>query len=218
MMSLAEDSDDWQGIHRELSYCTMSALSHSHADANIIHGLKVSAQPRCTTGASSANLPVPSPCPQMAIMNRNKMRLLAEADNMGRCPGGYSRLSARWAAVVDCGQLRTPLWILTVWTADLWSPTSVSVLIPRCFYKLMSVKTRVLLIARKYIESFLIFNCHITWKCIINRWGPGERISRTATDAAARHEQLSAAGMSRAVLHTASDSTPVYYILPSMIY
>ena len=32
----------------------------------------------------------------MAIMNRNKMRLgAAEADNMGRCPGGYSRLSAR---------------------------------------------------------------------------------------------------------------------------
>lgn len=79
-------------------------FTHCHEDsANFnIYSLVVSAHQRCTIGASTAALLISLPFP---IMNRNKMRLGAEADNMGRCPGGYSRLSARQAAVADCGQL-----------------------------------------------------------------------------------------------------------------
>lgn len=108
------------------------------SDANLTSSLKVSAQQRWTIRRTTAALlifPPLSPCPQMAIMNRNKMRLGAEADNMGRCPGGYSRLSARQAVVgglwsvvnipseyLHCGRLTWDLqqvslcWFLDVWT------------------------------------------------------------------------------------------------------
>lgn len=129
MNSLQQQPDDWQWINKNHhTVCaTLSPIDTNmkvNSDANWTSTLKAPLSKITVHSQDIYSFPAvptaPSHCPQVVIMNSNKMRLRAAADNMGRCPGGYSRLTARQTVVVwtvvssehpseYCGQLTSAL-------------------------------------------------------------------------------------------------------------